>query len=261
MSAQQTVRLLGALVREGEPAFEEQFGPQAVSAAQDMAALLENRLDQESPYVSLWADFRADPDGTASQLTGALEALVEADPALGRRLEGFVRECYSISGAPGIRPDANLQDAVGEDKAWGRTVALEPDPDVGQGEYLYGNLAPGAVEARSVKGQPMDWPEGLDHIVRVGLAPPQVPQLLTELYAAIDTHPEIDPITQQDLKAELTDVLDEAALGVQADAAQLGRHLRNIGRMHPDILQALLDRLTDPEFAWEEGDSTTSNAT
>ena len=83
MSVRQACDILRAVVQEVERAFEKGFGSRTLSAAQDLASLLENRLCQESLYVSIWGDFQADPEGTAPELIGALEAWVEPDPALG----------------------------------------------------------------------------------------------------------------------------------------------------------------------------------
>jgi len=250
MSVRQAARILRAWVQKDERTLEQSICPGAWGAAQDLASLLETRLGQESPYVSLWDNFRADPEGIEPELIGALEALVEADPALGRRLEGFVRECRSTFGPPGSAPSSPVQDSLGEARVWGATIGLEPDPDVGQGAYLYGNLAPGSVPVGGKVRSAMDQIEGLDHVERLGVDPSRVRQLRDDLYVAIESHPGIDPLLQQDLKAELDDALVEAAKGETADAERLGRHLRNIGRMHPDILRVLLDRLENPEAGW-----------
>jgi hypothetical protein len=249
MSVEQAVRILRAFYQDDARTFAS-ADPRALSAAEDLASLLEARLGQESPYVSLWADFQADPEGTATQLTGALEALVEADPAFGRRLEGFVREWRPMTAWPGSSPRQALQDALGTAKVWGTTIPLEADPEVGHGAYLYGNLRPGSVKAGDRGGEVSDQIEGLDHVEQLGLTPSRVSQLRDDLYAAVESHPGLDPLLQRDLTAELEDALVEAAKGEAADAERLERRLRNIERMHPDILRVLLDRLANPESGW-----------
>jgi hypothetical protein len=221
-----------------------------VSAAQDLASLVRFRLGQESPYVSLWADFEADPDAMSAELTGAMEALVEADPALGRRLEGFVREWRPVTGPPGAEstPAALEIGVTGEDSR--RTIALEANEDVGKGAYLYGNLEPGTVAPVGGAVREIDRAEGVEHIETIGVDPSRVARLLDDMYRAIETHPGIDPVLEKDLKAELEEAVAQASKGDEADEDQLARHLRNIGRMHGDILKALLDRLTDPEVGW-----------
>jgi hypothetical protein len=218
--------------------------------AQDLASLLKARLEQESPYVSLWADFEADPGGMAAQLTGTIEALVEADPALGRRLEGLVREWRPVTGLPGARIVRAGQRVVGEDKAAGMTIALEPDEDVGKGTYLYGNLKPGSVTPAGGMEQTMDAVEGIDHVETMGIDQSRVAQLLNDMYVAIETHPGVDPVLEKDLKAELEEAVAQASRGSAADAKRLARHLQDIRQMHPDILQTLLARLADPEVGW-----------
>ncbi len=51
---------------------------------------------------------------------------------------------------------------------------------------------------------------------------------------------------KQDLKSEVTDVETELNKGDQADESFLARHLRNIQRMSPDILEVVVSTLANP---------------
>jgi hypothetical protein len=261
MSVRQAVRILQALVHDDGLALERRHGSRAVSAAQDLASLFKVRLGQGSPYVSLWADFEADPGGMAAQLTGAIEALVEADPALGRRLEGFVREWRPVTGTPGARRIPAGRKVLGKDKVLGTTVALEPDEDVGKGAYLYGNLKPSSVAPVSGAGRTIDGIEGIDHIEVVDIDPSRAALLFNDMCVAVETHPGIDSVLEKDLEAELEEVMTQVTKGNAADKDRLARRLQNIGRMHPDILQTLLDRLVDPEVGWARVPQETPDST
>jgi hypothetical protein len=181
-----------------------------------------------------------------------IEALIEADPAFGRRLEGFVRECHLVGGSTQDRISQPVPEVLYDNQVTGTTLALKTDDDVGKGAYLYGNLKPGAETSVGAGGLMMNRVEGVDHIEVMGITSSRVTQLLDDMYAAIGSHPGIERERGQDLKTELEKAMTEVIKGDAADADRMSRHLRRIGQMHPDVLQALLERLADPEAGWAE---------
>jgi hypothetical protein len=66
------------------------------------------------------------------------------------------------------------------------------------------------------------------------------------IYKLVDEHPALSPIEKTDVKAELQEVEKEAQKGEQADESTLARHLRNVQRMAPDILDVVLATLANP---------------
>jgi hypothetical protein len=63
---------------------------------------------------------------------------------------------------------------------------------------------------------------------------------------AVDSVSGFAPQTRQELKAELKAVQAELARGDQADQSGILGHLRNIGRMAPDILDVVLATFANP---------------
>ncbi len=66
------------------------------------------------------------------------------------------------------------------------------------------------------------------------------------LYRAVDEHPTLSPAVKADVKAEIQDVEKEIRKGDQADESSMTRHLRNVQRMAPDILDVAIAMLANP---------------
>lgn len=70
-------------------------------------------------------------------------------------------------------------------------------------------------------------------------------QLFANVYQAIEARAETSPTEKEDLKAEVKEV--EAAIKQpDLDENFITRHLRNIGRMAPDILDVVIATIASP---------------
>ena len=87
---------------------------------------------------------------------------------------------------------------------------------------------------------------GRDDRSTTGLTGEEVARLFESIYAKIEARPSTSDADKADLKAEVKDVQAEVAKGEKADEGFLTRHLRNIGRMAPDILEVVLATLANP---------------
>ena len=142
MSVREVTRIVSMYLEDGEDALEQRYGPQAVAAVEDLIALLKARLQEGSAYVTLWDQLEAEPRATAEELTGTLEAMIEADPALARRLEAFLEE-YRSSVTPRTEAERGANLAPRESPP--AQLPAGPSDYSEVGTYLYGNLVPGAV--------------------------------------------------------------------------------------------------------------------
>jgi hypothetical protein len=242
VGVQEIVHIVSELIAEGEEAMAQRHGPQAVSAAQGARSLLAERLRQDVSYDALWADYEADPRGTAAELAGTLEALIEADPSLAQELDAFMQEFYQAAGRSGARA---LESAPESAPVAGAEIvepaeAEQAGEDVGQGTYLYGNLEPGAVSVGERAGAAESVP-GADQPSDVS-APP-----FEDLYAAIDTYPGIDPGAATALRNALQGILTESAREILASEERLLYHLLTIKRLNADMLEIVLARLVERE--------------
>jgi hypothetical protein len=62
----------------------------------------------------------------------------------------------------------------------------------------------------------------------------------------VDEHSKLSPVERADVKAEIKDVEKEIQKGDQADESGVTRHLRNVQRMAPDILDVVVATLGNP---------------
>jgi len=246
MAVQIVVRILGLLIQDDGVTLERWYGPQAVTLAQELKSMLALRLREESPYAALWEQFENQPQMVAAELTGALEALVEADPALAKRLSEFAEEYRQFMGSPQefmARTRMEAHDLIAGDVPSPATAPAEAY-DVGGGTYLYGNVTTDRVstarDARVTNGELGRFPgEGME------LNMAELRPIFESVDAAVKTHPDISSAVEAQLKIELAGMQAQAARGDQANVEKMVHHLRNIGRLAPDILEILLSRLTD----------------
>jgi len=94
MVVRKVVRILRDLVQDDGMTLGERHGPRALAVAQSMRSFLVVRLQDKSPYASLWDQFEAEPQTATAELVGSLEVLVKADPALAKRLNAFIEEYH-----------------------------------------------------------------------------------------------------------------------------------------------------------------------
>ncbi|HKZ85453.1 MAG TPA: hypothetical protein VJ793_17595 [Anaerolineae bacterium] len=122
-------------------------------------------------------------------------------------------------------------DVVGRDKI----ISPGQYIDTGGGAYIGGDVSTGGGKF-----------VGRDDYSTTGLSGEEVARLFESIYDRIDARPNTGDADKADLKAEVKDVQAEAAKGEKADEGFLTRHLRNIGRMAPDILEVVLATLANP---------------
>lgn len=254
MKEREVVQLLRDLMIDDGETLRERDGPEAVTAARDLADFVSARLSEDVAQQSLWVEFREDPEGTAAELTGILEALVEADPGLALRMERYLEEYHRVLSPPGprrvrearrnVKTEGGVMDIslTAEDA----TLDIEPQSDYGRGTYLRGNVVPGTqpkepgvtFEAFEFRGQ----------VVRFGPNAPDVTVLFQQLYETVEGRPDLNPEAQAELKTELQEVQALVALQEEeVDQEELARHLQNIERLSPDVLQLLLNGLMETD--------------
>lgn len=66
------------------------------------------------------------------------------------------------------------------------------------------------------------------------------------IYRTVDENPKLSPAEKVDVKAEIKDVEKEINNGDKADESGVMRHLRNVQRMAPDIVDVVIATLSNP---------------
>ena len=249
MAIQETVRILRSFAEGEREVLRKQYGPEAVAVAHDMERVLKQRLETESAYASLWDTFEMDPDNTAAKLTGALEAMVEADPALGRRLNAFIEEFHQDVAPPGAAQADLTPDEV-------TTTDVVPDTTTTSGEkygddagaYLRGNLKPGFETLGEGAGTSTDAVErgAGTSVFKEPTALTTLPQYFDDLHDAIDAYPKSDADGKGRLHHALNKIEATLTEKGRPEASTLQTQTAIIEKLAPEIsndLQARLDRL------------------
>jgi hypothetical protein len=118
MAVEDIVTILADYCEDGEETFRELRGPEAVIAVRDLIDLIEGELSGQLEYDALWAEFEAAPRQTAPDLSGALEAMIEADPGLADKLEALLNEYHVASRPAGAeRPAPEASEVVPREEA------------------------------------------------------------------------------------------------------------------------------------------------
>lgn len=85
-----------------------------------------------------------------------------------------------------------------------------------------------------------------DVIQSHGLQASEVRELFSPIYQQIQAQENLPVEDREDLKVMVGEIETEAVKGQEADETLIGRHLRNIARMAPDILDVTLKTIANP---------------
>jgi hypothetical protein len=258
MAIEETVRILRLFVEDEHQSLRRRYGTEAVALAHDMKRVLQERLEAESAYVSLWDDFEANPNDNTARLSGALEAMVEADPALGRRLNAFVEEFHQVIAPPEeARPDLTPAEVTQTDVVPDTTTTSGEKYGDDAGVYLRGNLKPGAEalsEEAGTSATAIEPGEGTS-IFEEPTALTTLPQYFDGLHDAVEAYPKGDATDKERLHHAISEI--EAALTEEGrpTMSTLREQTAIIEELAPEIstdLQVRLDRLLSDQQPGEQ---------
>lgn len=157
------VGYLTSYYRDGGAELAEQFGDQAPALAGEMGQMLQEFLNSETPFGSLYDEYQRDPESNEAELIGALEVLDESVPEVTIRLQGYMAAFHELE-QPGVRdvvetsePEDTLN--IPEIQAVDSNDDMEEDDDeyIEDNAYLTGN-----VEDRSTSAMYYDDGNGED---------------------------------------------------------------------------------------------------
>jgi hypothetical protein len=251
MAVGDVVTILMEYCEDGEETFRDLHGPEAVIAVRDVVDALEEELGTQGQleYEALWAEFEDAPRETAPELTGALEALVEADPGFAEQLETLLEDYYATSRPLGSAvgdevPQAEVSEFVPREEV--RVEEEETEPlshtgEAGPGTYLYGNVRAGSEVAVDKAVEP--GPEVLDVRRELEMLSVDVEELFEQLQVTVDEELEMDDEMRAELSGALEELQVELMLGEDADEERIVALLRRVGEIDPDFLELVLSGL------------------
>lgn len=250
MIIDEIVRLLHDYLIDEGATLRRQVGPRAVTVAEDAISFLSTRLEADSVQLGAWSRFLSDPSGRAAELTGALEALSEADPTLSQRLNALVEDYRGLrvsSSAPpdvGSRPRPTLADEpLGERIEDMETEAVaREDAEIGGGAYLYGNLSAGDTPPEGQVSQPTAAEQGRPMPPRgVSIGRETVLESLEEI---LGQHLD-DTNLRMRVRVEVVAMFDEIVRSGLADQAVVERHLWSISQVSPGLVRDIVEAMEE----------------
>jgi hypothetical protein len=270
MAIDDAVELLAMYIEDDGETMRDRFGPQAVAAASDMAAVIAARFGEDSAYATLWDAFEREPDENSEELIGALEAHIEGDPSLARVLDAYLREIrgeMSVSEPAEPAPTRTLTErelaAVGADALDGAVsldadeaeqdrLSYQPeamgsevdyDDSVDRGTYIYGEVAAGKDSlGREAGVEHADYAE-LDARPTELAGLSGAFGLFEALYVAVDDYPDLDDVQKREVLAELKGLEQAIQSPPDGEGMSLADRLERLETLAPDIAEIVLQTL------------------
>ena len=254
MVVEDVVIILVDYCQQGKEEFADSYGPEARSAVEDLLTLVEEELQDQLDFDSLWQNFVDDPQGLSGELAGTLEAVIEADPGLAEEMARLLGEVQSVDGRweeelqPGKIPPGEVPPGVPAEEPVSRPERepLAPSRDFKEkGTYLYANRPHGGITVSAVLGQ------GARALQKEYSA--EVQLLFEQLRTTLDERFDLEPGEREHLSRTLNRLQVEFEKGPEAEEERIVRALRTIRRVEPRLLDELLDWLE--QFRGEAGPS------
>ena len=95
-TASEIVNYLVRYFQEQNKGLKNLHPPKINDLVGQMGELIRTKLADETPYKAIWDNFAKDPLENAPHLTGVLETIFEAEPAVRDRINGFMRKVTAL---------------------------------------------------------------------------------------------------------------------------------------------------------------------
>lgn len=139
------VRILSLYYMDGGKDLILEYGEQAPSLAGEMGAMLDERLNSDTPFGPMWEEYKRRPEENEDELLGALEMLEESMPEVTIRLEGYFAAFQEMEqpGVTEVIETSEPEDTINieEIEAISSTDDMDNDDEYREeNEYLTGNV-------------------------------------------------------------------------------------------------------------------------
>jgi hypothetical protein len=191
---------------------------------QQMGEFLSERLEEKTPHKAIWNDFTKEPQENAASLAGILEALFEAQPAVRRRVDGFMNKITALEAQQGDHQDVkpgledDLRSEIGEIRFINDESETRLAPDGTEKDhpaYLYGNERAGFD---AIQKEPDSTTNRIGEDTQIILVPDEnvpYPHIFTHLNQAIEQ----SNVLSIDEKHQLQEHLNEIRLQLIGESA------------------------------------------
>lgn len=234
---------------------DENLLPEEIDDLVDqMGHFLEVRLEEDTPYKTVWDDFVEQPEENASYLAGVLEPLFEAQPAVRDRVDGFMRKITALEveqsehdyTEQGIESD--LQSEPGgltPDEGERSLILADDEVEQNPPAYLYGNERQNFESDRQA---PVSKPFMVGKNAQIVFVPNtsvSLPRLLDHYGELVDTSPDLDEDAKQSVQESLETIHFQLSGERAYEEDQLAQSFEAIWEEAPSYADALIKALQD----------------
>jgi hypothetical protein len=217
-----------------------------------MSEFLEERMEEDTPYQSVWRDFRRNPEDNTASLAGDLEALFEAQPAVRERVNGFMEKITAIEAKDSDQDftKINIEDSLksepgglvpdeGENSAIMADEKVEKNPPA----YLYNNERAGFESDREAPvSKPFLVGENAQ-IIYVPTEKVQFPFMFMHLGRLTKTSHDLT-LDQKEIVQQNIEIIRFQLTGERAyDEAEMANAFEEIWEIAPSYANALIESL------------------
>ncbi len=232
---------------------QENLLPEKVNGlVSQMGEFLSKKISEDTPHQAVWQAFINQPDENAASLSGILEAVFEAQPAVRDRIDGFMQAISAMeadrtphSGSTSMIEESLKSEAGGLVSDGGKASEILADERVEKNPpaYLYGNERPGFESDRQGPvSKPFMVGENAQ-IVYVPDASLPFPGLFSELDQLIDTSERLDPDEKENLQQNLQVIRQNLTDDINFNEEKTANAIQTMWDVFPSMANALIESL------------------
>ncbi len=228
----------------------------------EMDRYLQAQLEQHTGFITLYEAFQKNPVARSAELTGALESVIEGDPAIRESLNAFMHEYDIVTHTERTGPlphesgtaEAQEENLDSIELPGTENRIVDQTDDYYEGEYLYGtaNTRRGSESEGRVIDVNEDVSAGLSEdtadLEEIGMHTERFPGIFTQVSVAIQDHPNLSPPVKDQLLVHLQAISAEVAREMDANMGIIRQNLDAIQRLSPDIMNVLMNAEGFQEF-------------
>jgi hypothetical protein len=211
---------------------------------------LETRLENNSPHKAVWDDFTKEPMDNAASLSGILEAIFEAQPAVRDRVNGFMRKVTALEKdetegkiiSSGIESSLKSEaGAIVSDDSSG--ILAETKEEKNPSLYLYGNEQAGFESERRL---PVSNPFMIGknaQIVYVPTGEVEFPAMFDHLINLSDNSKKLTQEKKQDIQVKLYTIRSLLVGDSSFEDQELTNLIESLWEIAPEYANALIKAL------------------
>lgn len=228
------------------------LSPEVFDIIEELTAFLEQRLADDTPHKAIWDEFKQFPEESAPSLTGILEAVFEAQPAVRKRVDGYMQAVTAI--------EAQYQDQPTTQDELLDSLKSEPGslvPDDGKASqiqadsrqennppaYLYGNQQAGFETVQELP-QPNDFMVGKNaQVINLPNEKMQFPSMFMRLGQMSDASKNLTLSEKRTLQSNLEEIQLQLTEKKPFDEAKIAGAFETIWEIAPAYANSLIQSL------------------